>query len=371
LLAAAVRAWDRPYAPLAIGRGWNCLYLFDTQGPTPRAKMIKYGPDVNDCADRIPADTIDPNTITELAVRRVAPPGALPDDYPPVARWEWDATAQQQYIGLMCDAWCEVGPFSSQPLGVSGILVVAGAATLTSEPAYDGTSYGTDAIGPSFAERRRERIAAIKGWFDQEQLAPPAPLMGGAPTATRGALFPSPALGSLTIAGNFTQGTWVHVASVVLSGYNATYVGKLNFYPDIMFPQFAQPAPALDERSLTRIELCRGAGCAPELTEDFPCIWPDDPTQPQPPALAQRWWARIVPARGWLLPPAFGLPGRPTGQASGREVVYKCVIRRGHENVRHDDMSQVEVPGTARWRWMKDDQTVWVRCDLGCCEVIQ
>jgi hypothetical protein len=29
------------------------------------------------------------------------------------------------------------------------------------------------------------------------------------------------------------------------------------------------------------------------------------------------------------------------------------------------------IPGTLRWRWLADDETIWVRCDDGCCQVQQ
>jgi hypothetical protein len=31
---------------------------------------------------------------------------------------------------------------------------------------------------------------------------------------------------------------------------------------------------------------------------------------------------------------------------------------------------RVAVPATARWRWLADDETVWTKCDEGCCEII-
>lgn len=56
---------------------------------------------------------------------------------------------------------------------------------------------------------------------------------------------------------------------------------------------------------------------------------------------AGTWEARITPESG----PARRFP----------------VVRRDHSG--HD------IPATARWRWMKDDETIWTRCAAGCCEV--
>jgi hypothetical protein len=37
--------------------------------------------------------------------------------------------------------------------------------------------------------------------------------------------------------------------------------------------------------------------------------------------------------------------------------------RHGHEGENFD------IPGTVRWRWLSKDETIWVRCSLGCCQV--
>jgi hypothetical protein len=60
-----------------------------------------------------------------------------------------------------------------------------------------------------------------------------------------------------------------------------------------------------------------------------------------------RWKARIQPEEG---------------PAQTRDV-----IRRDHTAfmASHD----LHVPGTARWRWKARDETLWVRCAEGCCEV--
>ena len=39
------------------------------------------------------------------------------------------------------------------------------------------------------------------------------------------------------------------------------------------------------------------------------------------------------------------------------------VTRHGHEG------ENFKIPGTVRWRWMANDETIWVRCLEGCCEV--
>ena len=46
-----------------------------------------------------------------------------------------------------------------------------------------------------------------------------------------------------------------------------------------------------------------------------------------------------------------------------KEVSYRCVYRTDH--------GTIPVPGTARWRWVLNDETIWVRCANGCCQVDQ
>jgi hypothetical protein len=40
-----------------------------------------------------------------------------------------------------------------------------------------------------------------------------------------------------------------------------------------------------------------------------------------------------------------------------------AVVRHGHED------ENLKVPGTLRWRWLPDDETIWARCLEGCCQV--
>jgi hypothetical protein len=48
-----------------------------------------------------------------------------------------------------------------------------------------------------------------------------------------------------------------------------------------------------------------------------------------------------------------------------KDTTYLKVIRTGHE---HDNF---HIPGTIRWRWQSRDETIWVRCLEGCCQVQQ
>lgn len=53
---------------------------------------------------------------------------------------------------------------------------------------------------------------------------------------------------------------------------------------------------------------------------------------------------------------------------SGRKVAReRDVVRRDHSAMLAT--LGLTVPGTARWRWRVDDETIWIRCDAGCCEI--
>lgn len=43
--------------------------------------------------------------------------------------------------------------------------------------------------------------------------------------------------------------------------------------------------------------------------------------------------------------------------------------RRFSKTIERDDHAGMNVPGTARFRWDKNDEDLWVRCDEGCCKV--
>jgi len=163
----------------------------------------------------------------------------------------------------------------------------------------------------------------IKGWYDEQRLDI------GSPSKIRGTAFPAPGLHTFKIA-NFT-GNWVPTAFVSLATPHTKYLETFNFGS-------AAIGPAVDFATLDTVELCHGTECGPEAAA-LNCTWGTAPTDDQ------NWFARISRA------------------AAGQTTKYKCVTRRGHEGLGDS------IPGTVRWRWMGSDETVWMRCDVGCCEV--
>lgn len=169
----------------------------------------------------------------------------------------------------------------------------------------------------------QKRVVEIKGWYDEQRLDV------GVPSGIRGNAFPAPGLHTFNLT-HFT-GNWVPVAFISLASPHPKYQQTFNFGS-------ASIGPGVTFAALDTVELCHGPNCAVPQTPALNCTWGSSANDHQ-------WWARIKRAA----------PGQPP--------MYKCVTRRGHEGLGDS------IPGTVRWRWMGNDETVWMRCDVGCCEV--
>ncbi len=165
------------------------------------------------------------------------------------------------------------------------------------------------------------RIYSIKGWYD-EQLLAAVKNTGDPPEPTRilGRVFPDSQLTEYTM-GDFMTGAQVaQVALNVPTGVQNPYEAKFGF-------QATTPG-----QPLNTIRLCHGAksNCLP--TAALATV---------PNCGNGQWWAR-----------AAGNVGVPK---------HLCVVRYA--------MPNVDVPGTARWRWLATDEGDWFRCVDGCCEM--
>lgn len=321
-----VLAWDGGYTPLGIGPGLNCLFV-SLDGPSPRAWMKHFGNVEGDCRRAQGANLFEPGpSVTLLTISRDDLTGLAWTDVPPVARWDWDTASSTQVIGFKClQGWCEVGE-ARHAVGTRPALA-------TDPSLMTGATLGTSAM------RRRLQV---KGWYDQQRLAPAhANWSAGAPVR------PLPAIGTLIPAINlqamrrdaFTG--WQDVAYVLLSERAYDYHKKFNFQP------------MAGNRRVTTIALCQDTwnGTAPvageRLCPGIPTPWRTsknctlEDTDPASTTDALVYW--------W---------GRTTGTDGSQR--FRCIVRRGHTG--GDD-----VPGTARWRWLADDETTWARCDRGCC----
>jgi hypothetical protein len=186
------------------------------------------------------------------------------------------------------------------------------------------TGFGSSAahVYP-FAKAKEKRTFWIKGWYDEQQLAAK---VGKAlrPLSVVGTVVPDSALDDWT-DGTFPTESWVPAARIAIRPPAQRYKDK-----------FGLMATHIPTR-MDSLQLCQGSWseCATASGES--------PTQPAncDAAASDRWWARII-----------------NQQKSKR---YFCVIRAPHKGV--------PIAGTARWRWLRNDETVWIRCAEGCCQV--
>jgi len=301
--AATVYSYGGVYASLGIRPGFNCLYLWDSK--SWKAKMVP-----NPTGNCTPP--VNPLAVegTELEVRVVSNPQYGPPDYPPVARWDWDARRSKQYIGIMCGAaWCEIGDRGFVPSQVFAKLLPVDP-TLVNQPS------GLEI----------NRVSKIKGWYDAQLLAVRGSNGRLRPSGVWATFVPHPALDRMDDVANFDN-FWVHVGTVVLSGDLPTYKSKLNFAFDPTQPQSA------------KIYFCHGNRVLPGQSGGCEMNAASLPTcSPQP----DPWWAKIVSRAG---------------------TVYKCITRRTHPG------AGAHIPGTVRWRWVLDDEGTWGRCTGGCCTI--
>lgn len=58
----------------------------------------------------------------------------------------------------------------------------------------------------------------------------------------------------------------------------------------------------------------------------------------------------------------------PTPLASGANTTYLCVRYRPTSTM-PGIAGNYRIPAVVRWRWKPNDETMWVACPAGCCEV--
>lgn len=309
LAGAVIHNFGDLYEPLNLASGFSCLYLWrtGTAVPTWHAKTVA-APDAAACSTPYVPTPGEPAALEVRPVRaRFFDEGS---DYPAVARWDWDDQNKKQYMGLRCGAaWCEVGLTGFRP----------------SAPYGAAATSGSDA----------ERVKRIKGWYDEQSLAVPGP--GGAfiPGKARATVIPAP---KRDLVDSNYHHRWARVAYIALDRPSRYYRKKLNLY-------FTRPGAPLS--LLNVLSFCKGTRTecrvpAPSAGVPFSAECGDE-SEATP---GERWWVRIDAARG-----------------RGRGPMYRCVDRVGHET------EGVDIPPTARWHWLNEDETVWKECVTGCCQV--
>jgi hypothetical protein len=319
LAAATIYNYGPPYSNLAIAPNFSCLYLYFDATSVLRAKMVP----VADLAKYATAclDAVDPKVAPGgqlLSITRY-PRAAKFDDVPPVARWDWDRESRKYYIGIKCSAetWCDIGK-----TGVAGsVSYLLGTAPTTGD-----------------------RVVRVKGWYDEQNLgwrtSTTAPVV---PSGIVGTVIPAVNLADLKNPPAFEQ--FVTVAHVALDASAAPSAvpfmkKKLNLNPVSVL---SHAPPLWEPKRLNKLELCFGTqgSCRVSWTtepEDVRCAsrawfgWP-----------IHRWYVRITAA----------------GESAAK---FRCVRRHGHEDF------PLPIPGTTRWRWILDDETIWTECTQGCCQ---
>ncbi len=314
---ATIYSYGGDYASLGIKPGFNCLFVFrhnDQWG----AKMVPLGESDPDCGDRnIDAFTA---TGTALLVRSTSNTNTsylvTDADYPPVARWDWDPQGHEHYVGIKCGpAWCEVG-----------------SPAFTSSGPYAGPTLSFGPPGQNgmlgVPQSSKDRISAVKGWYDAQELATVTTAGVTQPGGIHGTLIPHPALDNIVQSASVQAylNKWVPVADAIL---------------DAPYKYFKQ--------GQNQILFCHGqaAECAVSLPPSSPqatCPWDLQDNLP--------WWAMVV---------------------SGNDRVFRCVTRVNHSaevaayKAAHPLDMGVRFTGAARWRWVANDETEWISCPSGCC----
>ena len=239
----------------------------------------------------------------ELSVRPV-PDGVLSGpDLPPVVRWDRDPDTGHQYIGVRCGQWWCE---VGEPGGFH-----------SSRPAVDeaaGSAYldafkEFEGLSVPISTRERERVIGVKGWYDQQVLAV---MEDGkiTPSGVTGTIIPHPALDRAELTKeDFKE--WKPAAYI---------------YVDAPYPGKRLPLP----QGLTELDLCHGTAAACGIsTVPGACAG----------LSGEAWWGRF--------------------RSAGDQIEYRCLW--------HDATKTVIPAGSARWRWLEDDETTWVRCVEGCC----
>jgi hypothetical protein len=307
------------YDSLGIKPGFNCLLLYRRSVPvTPQgfvwgAKMIPLPfPDSN-CVPVKPQ--MEGKTLQVLAssIR-----GLAESDYPAAARWDWDPRHSEQYIGIKCGAaWCQVGRMG-----------------FDTSASYSGPSLPFKPIGVApFTDAERRRVTAIRGWYDEQRLAEH---QGGwtKPSALRGILVPNPDIDGLKSTPNMYDSTWVQVGFAVLIGGD---YHKWNY-----------------RQRVNEVLLCHGSATDCKVENEVQTQPPEPPSTMALTSCTTGWWATVRP-----------LP-------SGKPRIF-CLRETNHQqelddlNSRHPNMVS-SIPGTARWRWLLEDEGSWFGCmSSSCC----
>jgi hypothetical protein len=324
IAAATIYSYGPGYPRLGIGPNFSCLYVYFDASRVLRAKVVnvvELDHYVDACVTAV--DPTTPGLGTPLPVVRKVHGVFGRNAYPAVARWDLD-DKNQQFIGVRCrDAWCEVG--------------LAGG---NSSPDY--TLQG--------ATMEEQRVAGIKGWYDEQILA--VPVTEGSvdlrPSGLRGTVIPAPNLGALTQATisatspqnlKNSDGPWTVVAHVALRDLSGDAPAVQYYHTKFGF-ELADVGGPLG--SLNTLAYCFG-------------------TRDQCDVAPKTCWLGWFKETFWDVSRVWVRIQAPSGA-----ITHRCIIRRDHSDIASLGLSIVP---TSRWRWILSDDTIWTACVQGCCEM--
>jgi len=305
------------YAPLYLDRGFNCVVLKwnAAAAPPPEAYVVPVS-DESKCLDPY---SLPINLNAKLSVVQYGPIGDAggTDQIPVVSRWDWSPTDSTYVIGLLCPngKWCEL--HGTTPAG----------RTYASLASYSA---------PADLSGVDRSVVREKGFYDEQYLARGSfwsHYFGIGPRFVRdgtlGTVFPVPNLATRTLAHYQSvkpESLWIPVAWTSLNVASATY--KQNYNYDL------SPAPSVPG-SRNDIALCFG-----DVSKCGKLVVPNNCDYDS--VSVGTWFARVT---------------SPTGPTK-----YFCVKARVLP-------SGVTPGGFVRWRWSVKDETIWIPCPVGCCEV--
>jgi hypothetical protein len=192
-----------------------------------------------------------------------------------------------------------------------------------------GPHGGPAAAGSTFPQ-------AIKGWYDEQILADYSSTTGTVVSVVTGTVFPEQGLEARNAA--FYTGMFKDVAHVAMSSELSKYESRY---------AFGHAAATDDTARMAKVALCYGekATCIPTGAPPGVCK-PAPQTMtglPGDAPVAHPWWTRVT-------------------SPDGTKVNYFCTGYRGLP-------ADYKIAGAVRWRWRAKDETIWIPCAQGCCEV--